>query len=484
MSLGLGAVEMQGLGLSLFLSELPGAHRMPVADLSLLPGLAAWSAAIGFSSLWLGPLVLMPAGSPVGPYSPESRFIIDPLYLPQLGEERASGATIHERVRAQRSARANAYLRAGAQAIRNHPDFDAEAAERIQGLLLPSQIDLAGEVYLRLVGESGGDRKEVRETVVASQALAHGLIRRANGRLPIGLDIPVGVVPGGVDATALAEWALPGGELGAPPDEFNREGQSWGLVGFDLGALPGERGRFPLTGSIEVFAHVATGFRIDHAIGLQRLCVTTVDTEGPRGTTFVSQPRDDTLASLARLAASHALTLVAEDLGVVPDGLREALGEAGLLLSKVLCFESEPSSGYPAASAVSFGTHDTPTLRQLAGECVGPGDFGDAASRVARHLEGPPELCRLDARFRTLALGLNGTGGARYFAEVLPQALGVLSTSGSRLRLISLRDLLGSCERLNLPGVSQHQRENFFLTLADRPQLESLMGLDQILERC
>ena len=475
---------MRGLGLSIFLSELPGAHGMPVADLSVLPDMAAWAAGMGFSSLWLGPLLLMPASSPVGPYSPESRFIIDPLYLPPLGHEHAWGATIHERVLGQRSARAAAYLQAGAPSIRSHPDYDPEAAERIQGLLLPSQIEMAGDVYLRLAPEWSRDARGVLETVIASQALAHGLIRRANRELPVGLDLPVGVVPGGVDAIALSQWALGEGELGAPPDYFNPEGQSWGLVGFDLRAFPGERGRFPLVGSIEAFAPVASGFRIDHAIGLQRLCVITGDESGRKEAAFVPQPRDDTLASLARIAASQGLTLVAEDLGVVPDGLREALLEAGLLLSKVLCFESEPACEYPEASAASFDTHDTPTLRQLAGECVEPADFGDAAERVARHLEGAAELRYLDAHFSSLASELAGLAGQRYFADVLPRALGVLEAAGSRLRLISLRDLLGSCERLNLPGVSQHERENFFLALADRPQFESLMGLDQIFERC
>ena len=457
---------------------------MPVADLSELPGLAQWAAGSGFASLWLGPLLLMPSELPVGPYSPESRFLVDPLYLPALGPENPGGATIQERVFAQRKARASAYLAAGSEVIRGQSGYDSDAEARIRRLLVPAQIELAGQVYARLAGRTSVDLAELRDVVITSQAVAHGMIAATNRTLPIGLDLPVGVVPGGVDAVSLSDWALQGGALGAPPDYFNPNGQSWGLVGFDLGALPAGRGFFPLTGALETFAEVASGFRIDHAIGLQRLCVIR-DREDAHGeAVFVPQPLDSTLAELAKLGAAHGLTLVAEDLGVVPEGLREALLGAGLLLSKVLCFEHEAPAAFPEASAVSFGTHDTPTLRQLAGLCAEPAAFGEAAELVVAHLQRAMGRARIDGRFRAAAEELAGRGAADYFDAVLPRALRVLETSPSMIRLISLRDLLGSCERLNLPGVGQDQRDNFFLPLADRAQLRSLIGLDQIFDGC
>ena len=473
---------MRGLGLTVFLSELPGRGEMPVADLSELPGLAQWAQRCGFASLWLGPLLLMPADSPVGPYSPESRFLVDPLYLPPLGHESPHGVTVQERVRAQRKARAMAYLDAGPEVIRSQEAYDGDAEARVRSLLRPRQIELAGQVYLRLAGREDADQVELVETVVTSQALAHCLIASANRSLPIGLDVPVGVVPGGVDALALSDWVLKGGALGAPPDYFNPNGQSWGIVGFDLGAFPDEEGSFPLVGALQTFAEVASGFRIDHAIGLQRLCVVPDREDGIGGAAFVPQPRDWTLSQLAKLAKSRELTLVAEDLGAVPEGLREALLDAGLLLSKVLCFEHETPATYPAASALSFGTHDTPTLRQLAGECAEPADFGEAAALVATHLQRAGEGVGIGRRFREAASELAGTGSAAYFGEVLPKALQVLAAAPSMVRLVSFRDLLGSCERLNLPGVAQDQRDNFFLPLFDRAQYKSLISLDQIFE--
>ncbi|MDA8118116.1 MAG: 4-alpha-glucanotransferase [Actinomycetota bacterium] len=457
---------------------------MPVADLSELPGLAQWAQRCGFASLWLGPLLLMPADSPVGPYSPESRFLLDPLYLPPLGRESPHGVSTQERVKAQREARAAAYLDADPDVIRSQDAYDTGAEARIRGLLRPRQIELAGQVYLRLAGRAGADEVELREAVVTSQALAHGLIARANRSLPIGLDMPVGVVPGGVDAVALGDWVLKEGALGAPPDYFNPNGQSWGIVGFDLGAFPDEDGGFPLIGALQTFAEAARGFRIDHAIGLQRLCVVPDRDEGIGTPVFVPQPRDRTLSQLAKIAEAGELTLVAEDLGAVPEGLREALLGAGLLLSKVLCFEQEAPITYPVASALSFGTHDTPTLRQLAGDCAEPADFGEAPARVAAHLQRAVGGMGIDRRFRAAAAELAGTGSADYFDEVLPKALQVLAAAPSMMPLISLRDLLGSCERLNLPGVPQGQRDNFFLPLFGRAQFRSLIGLDQIFDGC
>ncbi len=457
---------------------------MPVADLSELPGLAEWAARCGLASLWLGPLLLMPPGLPVGPYSPESRFLVDPLYFPALGPEKPDGSTIAQRVFAQRKARAATYLAAGPEAIRSQPAYNWDAEARIRELLKPAQVELAGQVYARLAGYVGRDLNRMRDVVITSQALAHGMIAAANRRLPIGLDLPVGVVPDGVDAVALSDWAVRGGALGAPPDYFNPNGQSWGLVGFDLGAFGPEQDYFPLIGALEIFSSTASGFRIDHAIGLQRLCVVREREDGAGDAVFVPQPRDGTLARLAKLSKTRGLTLVAEDLGVVPDGLREALSGAGLLLSKVLCFEHEAPSTFPEASALSFGTHDTPTLRQLAGLCAEPAAFGEAADLVASHLERATGGRGIEARFRATAEELAGPNPAGYFGEVLPRALRVLESSPSRLGLISLRDLLGSCERLNLPGVGQDHRDNFFLPLVDRAQLGSLIGLDQIFDGC
>ena len=60
--------------------------------------------------------------------------------------------------------------------------------------------------------------------------------------------------------------------------------------------------------------------------------------------------------------------VVGEDLGTVPDAVREALGRARALSCRLLYFERDRSGGFappaacPREALVSIGTHDPPTL--------------------------------------------------------------------------------------------------------------------------
>src|SRR5206468_288106 len=81
----------------------------------------------------------------------------------------------------------------------------------------------------------------------------------------------------------------------------------------------------------------------------------------------VRYPQDDLLAVLALESHRARCLVVGEDLGTVPEGLRERLGAANILSYRILWFERDgpafkPPSHYPAKAAACISTHDLPTI--------------------------------------------------------------------------------------------------------------------------
>ena len=325
--------------------------------------------------------------------------------------------------------------------------------------------------------------------------LGHQALNFANSIIPVALDLPIGTRPGGVDAVSFAPWALQEGLLGAPPDYFNPQGQSWGLVGYDLGSKSAgdDFDPLPLTTPIRLFAPVTSGLRIDHAIGLQRLCVVWEryeESEPSEPTFFVDQPRDRILALLNAISQETGLVMVAEDLGVVPDGLRDALAAAGMRLTKVLCFEVDDAQGFLPDSVVSFTTHDTHTARQLLGDCATGAAPDELRSTALSHLR---RSCRSEIRLSEEFLDFVGRNfyadddGSRrgFIEEILPRIFSTLELSASTIKLISLRDLCGECERINIPGTAVAERDNFFVPLGKPGDfLSELCDVNRLFESC
>jgi 4-alpha-glucanotransferase len=156
---------------------------------------------------------------------------------------------------------------------------------------------------------------------------------------------------------------------GAPPDAFCLTGQAWGLPLYDWGAMRASnyewwRQRARQGGVLFDL------FRIDHVVGLFRTYAIPVRAGGAAG--FV--PHDEAEQATqghdllsAVIEAAGGSGVIAEDLGTVPDWVRDSLTRLHIPGYKVFRWERNGEAfidprTYAPLSVATTGTHDTDTL--------------------------------------------------------------------------------------------------------------------------
>ena len=186
--------------------------------------------------------------------------------------------------------------------------------------------------------------------------------------LPLGLfqDLAVGVNPGGSET-----WIEPGrhalsARIGCPPDDFNLKGQEWGLPPWIPQRLAAAA-YGPYVATLRELMRHAGVLRLDHVMGLMRLFWVPEGASAEEGA-YVNYPFADLLGILALESERNQCLVIGEDLGTVPDGLRAAMAEYGLLAYRPMYFERtcqgdfKPPAEYSRDAAVVVTTHDLPTL--------------------------------------------------------------------------------------------------------------------------
>jgi 4-alpha-glucanotransferase len=294
-------------------------------------------------------------------------------------------------------------------------------------------------------------------------AAAQERARGAGMELGLYADMAVAVNHGGSAAWSSPELVPPDISVGAPPDTFNSLGQNWGLAPFSplqLQAL----GFAPFAADVAATMRHAGAVRIDHAMKLQRLFWIPPGGSGRDGA-YVNYPRDELLAVLALESHRNRCVLVAEDLGTVPEGFREALRREKILTYKILYFERTEQETlklpeqYEDQSLVATTTHDLPTLRGL----LAQRDlqwreqldlYPDAEARAGARAERERSLGNLHAALQ--AAGLLGAGEASE-ERLLTAIHAFVARTPCRLLVIQAEDLAGCIEQANLPGTtSEH----------------------------
>jgi 4-alpha-glucanotransferase len=193
--------------------------------------------------------------------------------------------------------------------------------------------------------------------------------------------------------------------VGAPPDAFSPVGQRWGLPMPDWRRM--RAGKFDfLRRRVRHARDLYDVLRIDHVVGLYRTYGYSPDDE-TRGefdppTEQAQRAQGEEIMRIV-LEEAGPMRIVAEDLGVIPQFVRETLTSLGIPGYKVLRWEKQKSAqastderftspaDYPALSLATTGTHDTealaewwamisPSERNQLMEAISPGFHADCSA--------------------------------------------------------------------------------------------------------
>lgn len=204
---------------------------------------------------------------------------------------------------------------------------------------------------------------------LANQQLEACQQAAAEHKMLIGLyrDLAVGVSSGSAEVWANRDLYCADLSVGAPPDPLGPQGQSWGLPPMDPNQLFKQNYQ-PIIDMYRANMKACGALRIDHVMALLRLWWVPANEHATQGA-YVYYPIDDLLAILCLESQRNQCMIVGEDLGTVPEGVRDIFSENGLLSYRVFFFETAPDGGYyspshyPKQALATLTTHDLPTLK-------------------------------------------------------------------------------------------------------------------------
>ncbi|MCD8201646.1 MAG: 4-alpha-glucanotransferase [Clostridia bacterium] len=186
-------------------------------------------------------------------------------------------------------------------------------------------------------------------------------------------DIPLYVAYDSADVWASPELFRLDGDLnpvglaGVPPDYFSEDGQLWGNPLYDWDYMKKD-GFLWWSRRIENAQKLYDIVRIDHFRGLDRFYAVPTGSTTAKVGEWIKAPGYEMLSAAERRCGS--LNVIAEDLGLIDDGVLELLEKTGFARMKVLLFafdgnpENEYLPEFIGENTVSYtGTHDNDTAR-------------------------------------------------------------------------------------------------------------------------
>ena len=442
-------------------------------DLADLRRLTAWSAGQGAGMTLVNPLHAGALGAhpQPSPYFPSSRCFLSPLYL-RIEEIPGAGGRADLDVLAVAGRKLNGerlidrdqvWVLKSAALERLFDDFDgdegfdrfrAERGPALEGFATFSALaEIHGPGWADWPADCrrpdapgtlavAADREGARR-VRYHQWLQWHLdiqLRRASEATDVMADLAIGVDAGGADAWLWQETFASSMRVGAPPDEFNTQGQDWGLPPWDPWRLR-HAGYRPFIETIRGGMGHGRGLRFDHVMGLFRLYWIPAGRSPTEGT-YVRYPYWDLLNILALEADRAGAYIVGEDLGTVEDHVRSELRERRVLSYRLLWFEPDRPATWPAQALGSVTTHDLPTV---AGVWSGADLRAQEDLGLAPNQEGA-------AAMRDRLTDWAGVSAGAPSEEVVRGAYRSLAEAPCAVLTATLEDAMVVEERPNLPG--------------------------------
>jgi 4-alpha-glucanotransferase len=401
-----------------------------IGDFADLPPLANWLGGAGFSDLMLLPLGTISPGES-SPYSAASAMALDPIFIavPEVEDFRRAGGE------AAMATEAKADLLAAVQsttiqhaAVRRAKDHALDLAFRaflndewsartmrasqlaayivrerwwlddyalFQAIARSSERSTSwtawpAELATREPHALAEVRRHLAGEVLRQQYLqwiAEGQWQTAR-RMAGGAGIRIfGDVPFMVESNSADVWTRAGEfhldlAAGVPPDSFSATGQDWGLPVYKWEAVAASGFEW-LRARARRAAALFDGIRLDHLVGFYRTyarprahSAVGAGLEPPANPEGFFTPADEPTQlwqgeQVLAAVRESGLTVLAEDLGVIPEFVRASLERLHVPGYKVLRWERDWSAPgqplidparYPRESVAATGTHDTETM--------------------------------------------------------------------------------------------------------------------------
>ena len=473
------------------LFSIPSSRSWGIGEIGDIATMARWLEAAGQRVLQLLPIFEMPPGE-TSPYSALSAMAIDPQFISidevedfaeiggeqglegdlrrQLEAVRFAPSIDYPRVRAlkqtvlrrcfahfrerewasgtRRAAALRAYVSEQAWWLDDYALYRALKAHHQES----AWTDWPEPLRRRDPGALDAARQELADDLLFRQYLQWiagdqwGVARDAAGDVALFGDLPFMVSGDSADVWGRQDEFRLDASVGVPPDAFSETGQDWGLPVYRWEVLRAREYDW-LRNRAQRNADIYDGYRVDHLVGFYRTYFRPHDGAEPQ---FVPAQEPEQIAqgeAVLGVFREPGTEIIAEDLGVVPDFVRESLARLKVPGYKVFRWErrwEEPGkpfkdpASYPAVSVATSGTHDTEPMR-IWWEGAPPDEKEAvlAIPSVREHLTGDDQQTAL--------------------AEQLPHAvreamLEALYASGSDLLILPIQDVFGWRDRINQPA--------------------------------
>ena len=164
---------------------------------------------------------------------------------------------------------------------------------------------------------------------------------------------------------------------GTPPDAFSATGQDWGLPVYRWDVMRADDDRW-LRQRVKRMGRLYDGYRVDHLVGFFRTYSRAI---GEMAGRFDPGDEPDQIAQGERILSlftNAPSQITAEDLGLIPDFVRQSLAKAGLPGYKVIRWERDwhmPGQPFvpPADLRAGLRRHDQHARHRPDRALVGPG---------------------------------------------------------------------------------------------------------------
>ncbi len=186
-------------------------------------------------------------------------------------------------------------------------------------------------------------------------------------------DIPILISRDSADVWRKRHYFFLHEAAGAPPDMYSRDGQYWGFPLYDWDELE-KNGYDWWRERLQLASKLYHLYRIDHVVGFFRMWAIPLGKQAKEGS-FIPSNEHEWIPHGRKLMEMMIKTApilpIGEDLGLVPESVKQCLYDLGICGTKVMRWERRwetddsfiPIDEYPPMTMTTVSTHDSDTLQ-------------------------------------------------------------------------------------------------------------------------